>query len=206
MSNELKSSCAAIDADMLYPDAWSVKLTFRDFTPNNFNMYANYYMNGFNKDEIASLAEKRGLVDMAKDLGSYLGEIGEQLATGASMILDDVDSALSDFSNSSSSLTNASMNEEQRIEAKAKAETDRMQKEKEKEEKRQEMIKNGTLSQEDYNKLKEKEAEKQAKFNKTDTTKQGDSSMDAAKNNTPQNPQQQQQPQFMSSSYRPGAF
>ncbi len=41
-----------VDKDMLWPDAWKVTIDIKDFTPNNFNAYADFYMNGWNQDEI----------------------------------------------------------------------------------------------------------------------------------------------------------
>lgn len=41
--NTLKS----ITPDVLYPDAWKIKISIKDLTPNNFNTYINYFVNGF---------------------------------------------------------------------------------------------------------------------------------------------------------------
>ena len=41
--NTLKS----ITPDTLYPDAWKIKIKIKDLTPNNFNTYINYFVNGF---------------------------------------------------------------------------------------------------------------------------------------------------------------
>ena len=37
----------SIQADTLYPDAWKVSIQIKDLTPNNFNTYINYFVNGF---------------------------------------------------------------------------------------------------------------------------------------------------------------
>lgn len=44
--NDIKS----INEDTLWPDAWKIKLEIQDLTVNNFNNYAEYYQNGFNKE------------------------------------------------------------------------------------------------------------------------------------------------------------
>lgn len=36
----------SIDENTLWPDAWKVEIHIKDLTPNNFNMYMNYYING----------------------------------------------------------------------------------------------------------------------------------------------------------------
>lgn len=41
--NTLKS----ITPDVLYPDAWKIKIDIKDLTPNNFNTYINYFVYGF---------------------------------------------------------------------------------------------------------------------------------------------------------------
>jgi hypothetical protein len=37
----------SIEVDTLYPDAWKITLDIKDLTPNNFNTYINYFVNGF---------------------------------------------------------------------------------------------------------------------------------------------------------------
>lgn len=36
----------SITEDMLWPDAWKIEIHIKDLTPNNFNIYMNYYVNG----------------------------------------------------------------------------------------------------------------------------------------------------------------
>ena len=78
-SKELSKYSKAIDENMLWPEAWKVDVTIRDLTPNNFNLYAEYYLNGFNADEIRSLEDYISVKDAVKEIGSYLMELGKEL-------------------------------------------------------------------------------------------------------------------------------
>lgn len=40
---------------MLWPEAWKLTLTFKELSPSNFNMYANYYQNGFIPDDLQAV-------------------------------------------------------------------------------------------------------------------------------------------------------
>ena len=46
----------SISADTLYPDAWKVSIDIKDLTPNNFNTYIHYFVNGF--EGSANILEK----------------------------------------------------------------------------------------------------------------------------------------------------
>lgn len=84
VSNELKGmGINSIDEDMLWPDAWKVKIDIRDLTPNNFNMYADYYLQGFNSDEILSLEHQIDMVEMLNDLTSYISGIWDDTISEA---------------------------------------------------------------------------------------------------------------------------
>jgi len=48
VSDKLRQYSKAIDDDMLWPDAWKLNIKIHDLTPNNFNLYADYYLNGIN--------------------------------------------------------------------------------------------------------------------------------------------------------------
>jgi len=72
VSNELMSmGIKSIDEEMLWPDAWKMDLEICDLTPNNFNMYADYYRRGFCADEVESLADPQALSSVLDDLISY---------------------------------------------------------------------------------------------------------------------------------------
>lgn len=80
VSKKLKEKkIESIDEDMLWPEAWKVDVTIRDLTPNNFNLYAEYYLNGFNADEVRSLEDYISVKDAVKEIGSYLMELGKEL-------------------------------------------------------------------------------------------------------------------------------
>ena len=78
----------SIDEDMLWPDAWKISITVHDLTPNNFNLYAYYYMNGFCKDEIADLSNQKGIVEITKDLGKYIKEITSSASSSISTMVN----------------------------------------------------------------------------------------------------------------------
>ncbi len=104
VSSELGQFSKAIDADMLWPDAWKITLEFRDLTPNNFNMYANYYMNGYNADEISQLAQKKGLKDILSELGSYMSEMVNDVKAQAKDMMDDIKKAKGSLSETTENL------------------------------------------------------------------------------------------------------
>jgi hypothetical protein len=41
------STIKSLTEDTLYPDAWKIKIDIKDLTPNNFNTYIHYFVNGF---------------------------------------------------------------------------------------------------------------------------------------------------------------
>jgi hypothetical protein len=47
VSRKLRKKARSITDDMLWPDAWKVKIAIKDLTPNNFNTYINYFVKGF---------------------------------------------------------------------------------------------------------------------------------------------------------------
>lgn len=105
MSNRLiKLGIKSIDEDMLWPDAWKISISLKDFTPNNFNMYANYYMNGFNQDEIASLSSKQELSSIVQSFGNYMSEVvsnlGKKGMQTASALLDQAETTFDSISKS----------------------------------------------------------------------------------------------------------
>lgn len=46
MSERYSDTIKSITKDVLWPDAWKVEIHIKDLTPNNFNMYMNYFING----------------------------------------------------------------------------------------------------------------------------------------------------------------
>lgn len=48
----------SIDADTLWPDAWKLKISVKDLTPNNFNTYIEYFINGWNSSTVKYLEKK----------------------------------------------------------------------------------------------------------------------------------------------------
>ena len=64
----------SIDEDMLWPDAWKISLNIRDLTPNNFNLYAEYYARGYIEDEVAMLGNQISLGNMINEIGGYFKE------------------------------------------------------------------------------------------------------------------------------------
>ena len=71
-SRELGKFSGAIDKETLWPDAWKVAVEIKELSPNNFNMYADYYLNGFNADELIRQQEESGIWEM-------LGEIRQMI-------------------------------------------------------------------------------------------------------------------------------
>ena len=80
VSNELMQYSKAIKpGEMLWPDAWKIKINIRDLTPNNFNLYAEYYMNGFNTAEVASLEDTVDLNKILEDAKNYFVDLKKDL-------------------------------------------------------------------------------------------------------------------------------
>ena len=61
-------------SDMLWPDAWKVKFELKDLTPNNFNLYADYYLYGYNErmEQFMRHEDTIRLSEAAKSLGDYM--------------------------------------------------------------------------------------------------------------------------------------
>jgi hypothetical protein len=74
-----KLGIKSIDLDMLWPEAWKVKVEIKDLTPNNFNLYAEYYQHGFNAYEIKSLEKYIGVTDAIKELTNYIGNMATDI-------------------------------------------------------------------------------------------------------------------------------
>jgi hypothetical protein len=74
-----KLGIKSIDLDMLWPEAWKVKVEIKDLTPNNFNLYAEYYQHGFNADEIKSLEEYIGVTKAISGLTEYIIEMAKDI-------------------------------------------------------------------------------------------------------------------------------
>lgn len=75
VSNELRKYSKAIKSDMLWPDAWKMTINIRDLTPNNFNLYAEYYQNGLNTTEVAKLEKVMGIGDIVNQAKEVFSEI-----------------------------------------------------------------------------------------------------------------------------------
>lgn len=59
MFNKYGKYIKSITADVLWPDFWKIEINIKDLTPNNFNMYMNYYKNGYaDSFEIARVLAK----------------------------------------------------------------------------------------------------------------------------------------------------
>jgi hypothetical protein len=71
MSKGIKS----INKDMLWPEAWKMEINIRDLTPNNFNLYAEYYEHGFKGGEIARLENEIGLVEAIQDASKMMEQL-----------------------------------------------------------------------------------------------------------------------------------
>lgn len=73
VSQELNKFSKAIDNDMLWPDAWKININIRDLTPNNFNLYAEYYLHGIKTDELKTFdgTQIKDLEGTIKDLKQY---------------------------------------------------------------------------------------------------------------------------------------
>ena len=101
-----KIGIKSIDTDMLWPDAWEMNITITDLTPNNFNLYAEYYQNGFIPDEVATLGDQINLADMKNQVINYItnaldGYGGGLLRSATEMlgIMDKTDDELASMKN-----------------------------------------------------------------------------------------------------------
>ena len=92
VSNELHDFSNAITKDMLWPEAWKINITLRDLTPNNFNLYAEYYLHGMNAAELAAIdgSQLKNVQGTLQDLYDYFngffndGEIKKLIDEGTS--------------------------------------------------------------------------------------------------------------------------
>jgi len=75
VSTYLKMFSKAIDENMLWPDAWKVKFTIKDLTPNNFNLYADYYLNGFERDALTRYEKMQSLDNIAESFITYIDNL-----------------------------------------------------------------------------------------------------------------------------------
>ena len=91
VAKTLAGKVHSIDENTLFPDAWKMTITIDDLTPNNFNMYADYYLNGFNKDEISMQADEKTFGDLAGELWSSIKEIIEMGKKAASEMKDSME-------------------------------------------------------------------------------------------------------------------
>lgn len=80
VSRKLRKKARSITDDMLWPDAWKVKIVIKDLTPNNFNTYMNYYAHGYDNtvEVLSSLKNNTGL-DTLKDIARSAKEYYESL-------------------------------------------------------------------------------------------------------------------------------
>ena len=103
----------SIDEDMLWPEAWKVDVSIKDLTPNNFNLYAEYYKDGFKADEIKSLEEYVGLTDalteiskyvtqIAREAGKYINEKSSKIASDMQQITSELKNKFETFTGSTS--------------------------------------------------------------------------------------------------------
>jgi hypothetical protein len=69
----------SIDENMLWPEAWKVELSIRDLTPNNFNVYAEYYEHGFKAEEIATLERDIGLIEAIGDAFKHMAALAKEM-------------------------------------------------------------------------------------------------------------------------------
>jgi len=86
----------SIDEDMLWPDAWKIKLTIKDMTPNSFNLYADYYQNGYCEEEVALLGDQISLTNMISELPDYLTKIRKDVINIGQQEFDKVKNAASE--------------------------------------------------------------------------------------------------------------
>jgi hypothetical protein len=109
-SKELSKYSKAIDENMLWPEAWKVRVEIKDLTPNNFNLYAEYYQRGFKVEEIKSLENYVGITDAIKELTNYVGNLAKSIKDSAGHAMNEVKNAVGLLSSQiSDNLTNSLM-------------------------------------------------------------------------------------------------
>lgn len=128
VAKELSKFTKAIDEDMLFPDAWKISLSIKDLTPNNFNMYANYYMNGYNQDEISKLSEMKGIEDIASELVTYFKGMWEDMKTIGGDVIEAGKNILNNTLDAANSLMSDVKNETATDEEKEKMEKEEAEK------------------------------------------------------------------------------
>jgi hypothetical protein len=94
-SKELSKYSKAIDENMLWPEAWKVRVEIKDLTPNNFNLYAEYYQRGFKAEEIKSLENYVGITDAIKELANYVGNLAKSIKDSAGLKISEAKNAAS---------------------------------------------------------------------------------------------------------------
>lgn len=57
-SNNTSPKIKSIDNDTLWPDAWKLDIKIKDLTPNNFNTYIEYFVNGWSSSNVKELSKK----------------------------------------------------------------------------------------------------------------------------------------------------
>lgn len=80
MSNKFGKTIKSIDTDKLWPDAWKIQIQIKDLTPNNFNTYIEYFINGFSGETIEMLNNKdsnKNLNDMLESNTKLSGQIDD---------------------------------------------------------------------------------------------------------------------------------
>jgi hypothetical protein len=90
----------SIDENMLWPEAWKVEITIRDLTPNNFNVYAEYYEHGFKAEEIATLEKDIGLIEAIGDAFKYMKELANEMKDTGKKALKDIKEEVNKLGNS----------------------------------------------------------------------------------------------------------
>ena len=77
-----KHGVLSIDNDMLWPDAWRMTVTIHDITPNNYNLYAEYYRRGFCAEEVAELSKQQDIIsDIMNNYQDYFDVLKSELAS-----------------------------------------------------------------------------------------------------------------------------
>jgi hypothetical protein len=90
----------SIDEDMLWPEAWKVKVEIKDLTPNNFNLYAEYYQRGFKAYEIKSLENYIGVTDAITELANYIKVFADDIKNSAGDTINNIKNAATKLKNS----------------------------------------------------------------------------------------------------------
>ena len=109
----------SIDEDMLWPEAWKVDVSIKDLTPNNFNLYAEYYKDGFKADEIKSLEEYVGLTDALTEISKYVTQIareaGKYINEKSGKITSDMQQITSELKNKFETFTGSTSIDQQLV-------------------------------------------------------------------------------------------